>query len=91
MLDLVEIMKTCTKFSITRKEHAQLSEDVYEWCLAYEEYYSQYKPERLCTMMVALHELDHLPDDILNCGLPTALWEFVTKRSMGEVVQSVTS
>jgi hypothetical protein len=42
-------------------------------------------------MMLALHEMDHLPDDILNCGPPTALWEFVTERSMGEVVQSVTS
>ena len=42
-------------------------------------------------MTVALHEMDHLPDDILNCGPPTALWEFVTERSMGEVVRSVTS
>ena len=24
-------------------------------------------------MMLALHEMDHLPDDILNCGPPTAL------------------
>lgn len=42
-------------------------------------------------MTLALHEMDHLPDDILNCGPPTALWEFVTERSMGEVVRSVTS
>ena len=35
--------------------------------------------------------MDHLPDDILNCGPPTALWEFMTERSMGEVVWSVTS
>jgi hypothetical protein len=37
-------------------------------------------------MMLALHKMDHLPDDILNCGPPTALWEFVTECSMGEVV-----
>jgi hypothetical protein len=42
-------------------------------------------------MTLALHEMDHLPDDILNCGPPTALWEFVTERSMGDVVRSVTS
>ena len=35
VLDLVAIMKTCTKFGMTRKEHAQLSEDIYEWRLAY--------------------------------------------------------
>ena len=86
MLDLVKIMKTCIKFGITRQEHAQLSEDIYEWRLAYEEYYCQYNPARLCTMTLALHEMDHLPDDILNCGPPTALWEFVTERSMGDVV-----
>ena len=37
MLDLVKIMKTCIKFGMTHKEHAQLSEDIYEWRLAYEE------------------------------------------------------
>ena len=42
-------------------------------------------------MTVVLHEMDHLPDDILNCGPPAALWEFVTEQSMGEVVRSVTS
>ena len=91
MLDLVEIMKTCTKYGITRQEHAQLSVDIYKWHLAYEEHYCQYNPARFCTMTLALHEMDHLPDDILNCGPPTALWEFVTERSMGDVVQSVTS
>ena len=91
MLNLVKIMKTCIKFGITRQEHAQLSEDIYEWRLAYEEYYCQYNPARLCTMTLALHEMDHLPDDILNCGPPTALWEFITERSMGDVVRSVTS
>jgi len=91
MLDLVHIMKMCTKFSLTQREHAQLSEDIYEWCLTYEEYYCQYTPEQLCTMTLALHKMDHLPDDILNCRPPTALWEFVTERSMGEVMQSVTS
>ena len=91
MLDLVTIMKTCTKFGITRQEHAQLSVDIYKWRLEYEEYYCQYNPARFCTMTLALHEMDHLPDDILNCGPPTALWEFVTERSMGDVVRSVTS
>jgi hypothetical protein len=42
-------------------------------------------------MTLAGHGLDHLPDDILNTGPPTALWEFVTERSMGEVARSVTS
>jgi hypothetical protein len=37
MLKLVEIMKVCIKFGMTRKEHAQLSVDIYEWRLAYEE------------------------------------------------------
>ena len=37
LLDLVTIMKTCTKFGMTRKEHARLSQDIYEWRLAYEE------------------------------------------------------
>jgi len=91
MLNLVHIMKMCMKFGLTWREHAQLSEDIYEWHLTYEEYYCQYTPERLCTMTLALHKMDHLLDDILNCGPPTALWEFVTERSMGEVVQSVTS
>jgi len=45
MLDLVRIMKTCTKFGMSLQEHAQLSADIYEWCLAYEEHYYQYKPE----------------------------------------------
>ena len=42
-------------------------------------------------MTLAGHALDHLPDDILNTGPPTALWEFVTEWSMGEVTRSVMS
>ena len=42
-------------------------------------------------MTLTGHTLDHLPDDILNTGPPTALWEFVTERSMGKVARSVTS
>jgi len=42
-------------------------------------------------MPLAGHALDHLINDILNTGPPTALWEFVTERSMGEVAHSVTS
>ena len=42
-------------------------------------------------MMLAMHEMDHPPDDILDCGPPPAHWEFVTKWSMGEVTHSVTS
>lgn len=42
-------------------------------------------------MTLTSHALDHLPDDILNTGPPTVLWEFVTERSMGEVARSVTS
>lgn len=53
--------------------------------------YFQHDPSRLCTMTLAMHEMDHLPDDILDCGPPPALWEFVTERSMGEVARSVTS
>ena len=90
-LTLVKIMKMCIKFGITCQEHAQLSVDIYEWCLAYEEYYCQYNPARPCAMTLALHKMDHLPDNIFSCGLPTALWEFMTERSMGDVVQSVTS
>ena len=75
MLDLIKIMKMCTKFGITCQEHAQLSVDIYKWHLAYEEHYCQYNPACFCTMMLALHKMDHLPDNILNCGPPTALWE----------------
>ena len=42
-------------------------------------------------MTLAMHQMDHLPDDILDCGPPPALWEFVTERSMGEVTHSITS
>lgn len=42
-------------------------------------------------MMLAMHEMDHILEDILNCGPPPALWEFVTECSMGEVTHSVTS
>jgi len=42
-------------------------------------------------MTLAMHEMDHLLDNILDCGPPPALWEFVTERSMGEVARSVTS
>ena len=42
-------------------------------------------------MTLVMHEMDHIPEDILNCGPPPALWEFVTERSMGEVARSVTS
>ena len=42
-------------------------------------------------MTLTLHEMDHIPDDILNCRPPTALWEFVTERSMGDIVRSFTS
>ena len=51
-------------------------------------YYFQHNPKRLSVMT---HALNHLPDDILNTGPPLAVWEFVTERSMGEVVHSVTS
>ena len=37
ILMLVEIMKICIKFGMTCKEHVQLSVDIYEWHLAYEE------------------------------------------------------
>ena len=42
-------------------------------------------------MTLAGHAIDHIPDDIYNTGPPMALWEFVTKQSMGKVTQSVTS
>jgi hypothetical protein len=42
-------------------------------------------------MPLAGHALDHLPDDILNVGPLTALWEFMMEQSMGEVACSVTS
>jgi len=42
-------------------------------------------------MLLTGHALDHLPDDIVNTRPPTALWEFVTEQSMGEVTCSVTS
>jgi len=42
-------------------------------------------------MTLAGHALDHLPDDIGNTGPPSALWEFMTEHSMGEVARSVTS
>ena len=54
-------------------------------------HYFQHDPQRLCVMTLVGHALDHLPDDIHNTGLPPALWEFVTERSMGEVTWSVTS
>ena len=53
--------------------------------------YFQYNPKCLCTMTLAMHQMDHLPDNILDCGPPPALWEFVTERSMGEVTRSITS
>jgi hypothetical protein len=37
LLNLISSMKTCTKFGMTHKEHVQLSVDIYEWCLVYEE------------------------------------------------------
>lgn len=42
-------------------------------------------------MTLTMHEMDHLPDNILDCGPPPALWEFMTEQSMGEVTHSVTS
>lgn len=42
-------------------------------------------------MTLAMHEIDHIPDDNLNCGPLTALWEFVTEQSMGEVPHNITS
>ena len=54
-------------------------------------YYFQHDPKRLSVMTLTSHALDHLPDDIMNTRPPPALWEFVTKQSMGEVAQSVTS
>ena len=76
---------------MTREELNDLGTDLYNWRLDYEQHYSQYDPKRLCVMTLAGHALDHLPDDILNTGPPSALWEFVTERSMGEVARSVTS
>src|SRR5260370_20885728 len=59
--------------------------------ILYLSHYFQHNPQRLCVMTLASHQFEHLPDDILNAGPPTALWEFVTERSMGEVARSVTS
>ena len=53
--------------------------------------YFVYNPKCLCTMMLMMHHMDHLPDDILDCGPSLALWEFVTERSMGEVMHSIMS
>jgi len=37
LLGLVKIVKICTGFGITKKEHAKLSVDIYKWRLEYEE------------------------------------------------------
>ena len=37
LLELVEIVKICTGFSITKEEHARLSKKIYDWRLHYEE------------------------------------------------------
>ena len=91
LLRFIKIVKMCTAFSITREELCELSTEISEWRLDYEDHYFQHNPRRLCVMPLAGHALDHLCDDILNAGPPPALWEFVTERSMGEVARSVTS
>jgi len=90
MLKIIKIIKICTGFSMTRAELMAVSTDLYQWHLEYEDHYFQYDPKHLSVMTLAGHRLDHLPDDIHNTGPPTALWEFVTERSMGEVARSVT-
>jgi len=91
MLDLIKIIKVCTGFGMTRAELKALGTNLYNWHLDYEDHYFQHDPKRLSIMTLASHRLDHLLDDINNTGPPAALWEFVTERSMGEVVCSVTS
>ena len=91
LLAFVKIVKVCTGFGMTKEELSDLSTDLAEWRLNYEDHYFQHNPKRLCVMPLAGHALDHLSDDILNAGPPPALWEFVTERSMGEVARSITS
>jgi len=91
MLNLIKIIKVCTGFSMTRAELKALGTDLYNWCLDYEDHYFQHNPKHLSIMTLASHRLDHLLDNINNTGPLAALWEFVTKQSMGEVTCSVTS
>ncbi|KAJ7048297.1 hypothetical protein C8F01DRAFT_1267845 [Mycena amicta] len=80
---LGEIVKLCLRFDITHQEINDLEDSIIDWVQKYEEYYYQYKPERLSACTTTIHALLHIPRNIRNCGPVWTWWTFSMERYCG--------
>lgn len=53
--------------------------------------YYRYDYDRLSACPLTIHALIHIPNDTLNAGPLSRIWEFVSERIMGLIARSVTS
>ncbi|KAH9911718.1 uncharacterized protein B0H18DRAFT_1163387 [Fomitopsis serialis] len=83
MCQLVDIMKTTLQFTLKRSELPKLRATIIDWVKKYEEYYYQYKSERLSFCLLVVHGLLHLVDDIEYAGPMWATWTFYIERFCG--------
>ncbi|TFK33524.1 hypothetical protein BDQ12DRAFT_766734, partial [Crucibulum laeve] len=83
LCDLVDIMKTCTQFSITCEEINVVERKIVNWVQTYKRYYYQYRSHRLSTCTLTIHGLLHIPDNIRFCGPVWSTWTYWMERYCG--------
>ncbi|KAG1866668.1 hypothetical protein F4604DRAFT_1656226 [Suillus subluteus] len=80
MCQLVNLMKTMLRLQITTADIDNIKNGLVEWVQKYEQYYYQYKCERLSVCTPTAHGLLHIADGIRDCGPVWCTWSFYMER-----------
>ncbi|KAF8680434.1 hypothetical protein RHS04_04765 [Rhizoctonia solani] len=78
-------MKCLTSVTNTTAQIEQLRDKIAHYVKGFEEYYYQYKYDRLCVCKLTLHALLHLANNVLRCGPVWVAWSFCMEQYCREV------
>ncbi|KAJ8515927.1 hypothetical protein ONZ45_g6728 [Pleurotus djamor] len=90
-IKLVQLVKICLQFEISREEIQLLRTGFQQWVQGYEKIYYQHDPSRLSTCPVTIHALLHIADSIEAMGPVWTYWAFPTERYCGKLQRLIKS
>ncbi|KAI0755878.1 hypothetical protein BC629DRAFT_1296691 [Irpex lacteus] len=91
LIELISLLNGCLSFEFPAEKVQTIREGFVKWVATYEEFYYQYKPERLPTCVLTIHALLHIADSIEAIGPVWAYWAFPMERYCGILQRSVRS
>ncbi|KAF8599003.1 hypothetical protein BDV93DRAFT_560783 [Ceratobasidium sp. AG-I] len=89
LLLLRKIIFYCLEFTITASEVDDLEDMIRQWVGEYEEYYYQFRANRLPACPLTIHALLHIPYYIRHTGPLWTSWAFVMERFCGHLLPAV--